>query len=334
MKYLVLAALRDSMPGYLSGETLSGQLKVTRTSVWKCINELRQEGYEIDSVSRRGYRLLSEPDTMNSYVLSAELGTGIIGKNIQYFDEVDSTNARAKAIASESADGTVVVAGRQTSGRGRLGRNWESPEGTGIYLSVIIKPDIPPEEVQLITLAASVAVVGAFKEAAGIDAGIKWPNDIVLDGKKVCGILTEMSSEMERVNHIVLGIGINFSQKQEDFPEELHDKAVSIVHYLLKTKPSAVVCRKSVLARAVLVKLDGLYKMLLDGKKQEIIDLWKSMSATLGRDVKATGRDASYTGKAIDITGDGRLVIMCEDGTRRELLSGEVSVRGLLGYSP
>lgn len=332
LKYKILEALRGYTPGFLSGEALSRQLNVTRTSVWKYINELKHEGYEIDSVSRRGYRLISEPDTMNSYVLSVDLGTKIVGKKILHFGIVDSTNTKAKAIAAECEDGTVVVADEQTSGNGRYGRKWDSPAGTGIYISVIIKPEIPPEEVQLITLAASVAVVAALREAAGIDAGIKWPNDIVLDGKKVCGILTVMSSEMERVNHIVLGIGINFSQRQEDFPEELRDKAISVTDYLHKTKPSSVICRKSELTRAVLIKLDEQYRILLDGKKQDIIELWKSMTATLGKEVTVIGSETAYTGKAIDITDDGRLVILSKDGTKRELLSGEVSVRGLLGY--
>lgn len=332
MKYKILAMLRDNMPGYTSGEALSRQLNVTRTAVWKYVNELRQEGYEIDSVSRRGYRLISGSDIMNSYELSANLGTSIIGRNVIYFGKVDSTNIEAKKIAADCQDGTAIVAGYQTAGRGRLGRKWESPEGTGIYLSVIIKPDIPPEKVQVITLAASVAVAAALKETAGIDAGIKWPNDIVLNGKKVCGILTEMNSEMERVNYIILGIGVNFSQKAEDFPQELRDRAISVADYLSGTEPSASICRKSALVRAILVKLDKLYKMLLDGDKQEIITLWKSMSATLGREVSITGKDISYTGKAVDVTDDGRLVILCSDGTRRDIVSGEVSVRGLLGY--
>lgn len=332
MKYRILEALKSNKDGFLSGEALSRQLEVSRTAVWKYINELRLEGYDIASVSRRGYRLAAEPDIINSYVLSAELGTGIVGKYVKYFDRVDSTNLRAKELAADCEDGTVIVAGEQTAGNGRYGRKWESKEGAGIYMSVILKPEIPPEEVQLITLAASVAVATALKETTGIAAGIKWPNDVVLDGRKVCGILTVMSSEMERVNYIVLGIGINFSQKNEDFPEELQDKAISVLEYLRKYKPAATEIKRSDLARAVFVKLDELYGMLLDGRKREITELWRKNSATLGKEIWVTGKDADYTGKAVDITDDGRLVVICEDGSRKELLSGEVSVRGLLGY--
>lgn len=330
MKYIVLEALKEVKPGYLSGEQLSRRLEVSRTAVWKYINELKLEGYEIEASSRKGYRLLSEPDILDARLLSADLATSVVGSKILYFDEVDSTNIRAKELAGNTPDGTVILAGRQSAGRGRLGRKWESDDGGGIYMSVILKPEIPPEEVQLITLAASVAIVSAIKDAAGIDAGIKWPNDIILDGRKVCGILTEMSSEMERVNYVVLGIGINFSQELGDFPEELRNKAVSISEYMEEKglKP----CKKAELVRSILVRLDEVYRMLLEGRKNDIIATWKNMSVTIGRDVAVSGREVSYTGKALDITEDGRLVVLCENGILKEIISGEVSVRGLLGY--
>lgn len=331
MKYIVLDALRDAMPSYVSGEELSRKLKVSRTAVWKYINELKLEGFDIASSSRKGYRLVDEPDILNTHLLTSNLNTCTVGREVIYFDEVDSTSIKAKEIAADVSDGTVVVAGRQSSGRGRLGRKWESKAGSGIYMSVILKPEIPPEEVQLITLAASVAVVSALKEAAGIGAGIKWPNDIILGGRKVCGILTEMSSEMERVNYVILGIGINFSQEPWDFPEELRDKAISVKEYVLGNNMQ--LCKKAELARSVFTRLDEVYKMLLEGRKQEIVELWKSMSVTLGRDVSVTGKGSAYTGKAVDITGDGRLVVLCSDGIHKEIISGEVSVRGLLGYT-
>lgn len=330
MKYIVLEALKEAKPGYLSGEQLSRRLEVSRTAVWKYINELKLKGYEIESSSRKGYRLLTEPDILDARLLSADLGTVVVGSRILYFDEVDSTNIRAKELAGNIPDGTVVLAGRQSSGRGRLGRKWESEAGGGIYMSVILKPEIPPEEVQLITLASSVAIVSAMKDAAGIDAGIKWPNDIILDGRKVCGILTEMSSEMERVNYVVLGIGINFSQELRDFPEELRDKAVSIREFMAGKglKP----CKKAELVRSVLIRLDEVYRMLLEGRKSKIIASWKNMSVTMDRDILVSGRDISFAGKAVDITGDGRLVVLCDNGILKEIISGEVSIRGLLGY--
>ena len=198
------------------------------------------------------------------------------------------------------------------------------------HMSVILKPEIPPEEVQLITLAASTAVVSAIKDATGIEAGIKWPNDIILGGRKVCGILTEMSSEMERVNFVVLGIGINFSQGLSDFPEELRQKAVSIKEYL---KGSNIkLCKKSELAKHVMVEMDMVYKLMLEGRKEEITALWKKMSVTIGRDVSVSGKDVAYAGKAVDITADGRLVVLCDNGILKEIISGEISVRGLMGY--
>lgn len=330
MKYIVLKALRESSPGYLSGEQLSRKLEVSRTAVWKYINELRLEGYVIESSSRKGYRLQEEPDILNSGILSDDLGTAVVGSKILYFDEVDSTNIRAKELASDLPDGAVVFADRQSAGRGRLGRKWESEAGGGIYLSVILKPEIPPEEVQLITLAASVAVVRAIKDAAGIDSGIKWPNDIILDGRKVCGILTEMSSEMDRVNYVVLGIGINFAQEIQQFPEELRNRAVSVCEYI--KQKGLMPCKKAILARRVLIRLDEVYRDLLKGNRNDIIQEWKSMSVTIGREVSISGRDASFTGRAVDITADGRLVVLCDNGILKEIISGEVSVRGLLGY--
>ncbi len=221
----------------------------------------------------------------------------------------------------------TVIAGKQTGGRGRLGRSWESPAEKGIYISVVLKPDMAPAESPILTFAAAVAVVDAIRAATGIKAGIKWPNDVIIDGKKVCGILLEMSSEADKVNYIIVGIGVNYSQGMEDFPPELKDKAVS----LKIAAANSGFSRLSVI-KAILSELDSVLKLVQDGLYNEILDAWREYSVTLGREVAFNMKGKGYCGTAVDITEEGRLLVECQDGVRRELLSGEISIRGLNGY--
>ena len=252
------------------------------------------------------------------------------GKKWFFFDCLDSTNNYAKRIAAEDAEeGTVIVADSQSGGRGRLGRKWASPPGTGIYMSVILKPVLPPEEVQIITLAASVAVVSAFDRLAGIRAGIKWPNDVLLDGKKVCGILTEMNSEMERVNFIVLGIGVNFSSGQEEFPPEFAGRATSLQAYADQCGIDMKGAGRLEIIRAVLKELDGIYRLVLKKKHKEIIQKWKEYAVTIGRDVRIISGETEYAAFAEDVTEDGKLVVRCDDGSVRLVQSGEVSIHSI-----
>ena len=333
MKHKILKALREAAPEFVSGEALSRLLGVTRTAVWKCINELRTEGYGIEASSRNGYRFVSKPAQLNSFEIAYRLGTATIGRNVLYFDVVDSTNSRAKKLAAEGCeDGTVVVADRQTAGRGRIGRNWYSLQNKGIYLTIVLKPMIPPEKIQLLTLAASAAVVDAIRSVCQVETGIKWPNDIILDGKKVCGILTEMNCETDLVNFAVIGIGINFSQAPGDFPNELRDKAVSLMTYLQDMGKQGNAPDRLDLIRSLLTELDKGYSLLKEDCGSKIIEMWKQRSLTIGREVSIHHRDGQFNGTARDITLDGRLVVSCSDGAIREVLSGEISVRGLLGY--
>lgn len=335
MKGEILKKLKGSNGDYVSGEQLSGAMDVSRTAIWKCIKELKKEGYVIDSSSKKGYKLSYVPDIINSWEISEGLDTNFIGKDVYYFPEVDSTNNYAKKLAQEGCeDGTVVLADRQTRGRGRLGRDWDSMDKKGIWMSVVLRPAGGMEDIQIITLAASVAVVAAIEEVFGTKAGIKWPNDIILDGKKVCGILTEMSMEMERVNFLILGIGINFSQKKNDFPEEIKDKATSLGVYLkdmFGTDISKI--RRSELVKIILFKFEEVYDKVNKGHVSEVIEEWRKYSVTLGKEVCITFKEKQYVGIAQDIDENGRLIVKCSDGITREVLSGEVSVRGLLGYT-
>lgn len=339
MKYKVLQELKDNMGRYVSGEMLSESLGVSRTAVWKHINELKREGYKISSSTKKGYLLEDTSDVLNGNELSLGLETKLLGRDIIYFDSIDSTNTYAKKIASEGCyEGTVVIADRQTAGRGRLGRQWDSRGGKGIWMSVVLRPHIPLADIQIITLAASIAVVDAIKEATGLDTGIKWPNDVVLDGKKVCGILTEVGSEIDCINYLVLGIGINVNHQAEDFSEELRNTAISLKRYADEkgSFPGSLkyegMFNRSGIIKKILFELERNYSKINRGLISEVLEDWKKRSVTLGREVMFTTRNSDYTGRAVDITDDGRLVVQCSDGITREILSGEVKIRGMLGY--
>lgn len=340
MKYDILKLLKEAAPGYVTGAELGDRFGFSRTAVWKYIKELRAEGYSIEASSRKGYRLVPANGLLNPFEIANDLGTRIVGREVLCYDTLPSTNAHAARLAAGGcSDGLAVMAFQQTQGKGRLGRSWESPPDKGIYLSVVLRPPMAPAETQIFTLAAAVAAVRAIYRAAGLMTGIKWPNDIVAGGKKICGILLEMNSEADRVNYIILGMGINYSQKASDFPGELQDRASSILLELSASDDrSGYVKAKNgsggrlELVRALLQELDSVLLDILDGKNREVLDLWREYSATIGREVRFTLRDSEYTGTAGDITEDGRLVVDCSDGIRRELISGEVSVRGIYGY--
>ena len=342
MKYSIVQRLKDIAPGYVSGGELGRQYNVTRTAIWKYIEELRREGYAIEATSRKGYRLLPSEDRLNAYEIADGLNTSIVGQEVRYFESLDSTSSYARLLAAEHCcDGMAVIAGQQTAGRGRLGRSWESPPDKGIYISVVLRPTLAPVETQILTLAAAVAVSAAIRETTGLSAGIKWPNDLVIEGRKVCGILLEMNSEADRVNHVILGIGINYAQKEEDFPEELRNRAISLKTAAKKREAAggpgvngrgqADFSRLSVV-RSVLRELDDVIKLVLTDNNAKVLEMWRSKSITLGSEVCFKLKGMEYNGTAIDITSDGRLLVACSDGVRRELLSGEISVRGIYGY--
>ena len=279
VKEKVLEILKQNND-HISGENISKELGVSRTAIWKYINALREEGYEIESITRRGYKLLSTPDILTYEEIKEYLNTEFIGRKIYYFDTLESTNNYAKEIAIEEAEGTTIVAEEQTKGKGRLGRTWLSPKGKGIYFSVILKPKFSPMEVAKITLLGAAAVNRALDDL-GIKSSIKWPNDIVIGGRKVCGILTEMSSELSMINYVVMGIGINANFDQADIPLELQDKATS-----LKLKNGKNINRRELLA-AILNHLEDLYlKFNIDKDLSEAIKVCRDKSAVIGKDIK------------------------------------------------
>ena len=226
MKTELLKILRES-DGYVSGQQLCERFHVSRTAVWKVIQQLKEEGYEVEAVKNRGYRIMTTPDVITAEEISSRLHTNWMAENCIYLESVDSTNNYAKRIAEDGTpSGTLVVADEQTGGKGRRGRSWSTPKGSNIAMTLLLRPRFRPEHASRMTLLAAMAVTCGIRRVTGLDAGIKWPNDVVVNGHKVCGILTEMNTEVDYINYVVIGIGINVNQKE--FPEEIREIAGSL----------------------------------------------------------------------------------------------------------
>lgn len=325
MKDKILHILKESTD-YVSGEKISNLLNVSRTAVWKNINSLKEEGYKIDSVSRKGYKLINSPDVLSYEEIEPYLNTTYIGRNILYFNTIDSTNKKAKDIAESSSYGTVVISEEQTAGRGRLGRSWSSPKGKSLLISILLKPNIDLSKVSNITLVGAVALVKTL-ETFGIEGLIKWPNDIIINDKKIAGILTEMSAEINQVNYIVMGIGVNLYVKSEEFPEDIRHKAGSILSETGKS-----IDRKEFTGKFLNYFEKYYQEYFLGNNFKEIVRISKEKSILLSKEVRIISRDTTYEAKVLDITEEGHLLIEKKDGTKEEIYSGEVSVRGKNGY--
>lgn len=325
MKTKILKMLKEA-EGYISGQDICEELKVSRTAVWKVIKQLQEEGYQIEAVRNKGYWLEKSADVITKAELSSCMDSQWMGKNLVYYDETDSTNTRAKALAEQGApSGTLVVADCQLAGKGRRGRSWVSPRFTDIYMTLIIKPQIPPSCASMMTLLAAMAVTAGIKEVTGLDAEIKWPNDVVYDGKKICGILTEMSSEPDCIHYVVIGIGINVNSAE--IAEEISQTATS-----LRIATGSSVSRSSLIA-AVIRSLEVYYQKFLDREDLSLLmDEYNSKLVNLGREVKVLASSGDYTAVSKGIDSLGELLVELEDGTLQKVVSGEVSVRGIYGY--
>lgn len=326
MKAEILTILSNSA-GYVSGQQLCEQLGVSRTAVWKVINRLKEEGYLIDSVSNKGYRLLRQPDVVTSEAILSKMQTKYMGRRVVSYDEVTSTNTVAKQLADEGAEeGTLVVSDKQNQGKGRRGRYWESEKGTGVFMTVVLKPKMKPVYASMLTLVAALALNDAIIDLTGLESKIKWPNDIVINKKKVSGILTELSAEVDYINYVVVGIGVNVNRK--DFPEELKDKATS-----LELESGKSISRAQLIAKTM-EYLEGYYERFL--KTHDLSDLKEAYSKVLintDQVVRIITDGDSYTGIARGITDEGHLIVEKDNHERVEVYSGEVSVRGLYSYT-
>ncbi len=303
-----------SEQNYVSGETLAHDFGVSRTAVWKQINQLRKNGYEIESVQNKGYRLISRPDTPLAEEVTLGLNTGVIGNQIKYYDEVSSTNQIARELAGKQADdGTVVVADVQTQGRGRKNRSWHSPQG-GLWFSIILYPNLPPQRAMLVTMTASIAVVEGIHELTGLQPAIKWPNDILLNGKKICGVLTELDSEMDRINYIIVGIGINVNnQLNAALKKHATTLASSMDHDLSRVE----------LLQAILRSFDTNYQQLTQGDHRFIRERWFELSDILERTIRVKGEKQTVSGVVTGVDNDGSLLLKTKSGVLR-IVSGDV----------
>ncbi len=326
-KKQVLSLLYQAGEGYISGQSISQALGVTRAAVWKDIDALRRDGYEIDSAPRKGYRLISAPDDLTEESILPHLRTPGSRERLIMLETVDSTNTYAKQLAlADGQDSTPIVANHQTGGRGRLGRSFLSPPNTGIYLTMLYRPQVPPMEAVNLTAYVAVAVCRGIEAACGAHPGIKWTNDIVLGNRKLAGILTEMAVEGETgaLQYLVTGIGINVLQQQADFPEELHSVATSLAM-------EGYSVRRSRLAAEVINALEEMYQHWLHGTG----DYWqeyRSRCLTLGREVCILRGGQSRMALAWDLDRDFGLRVLYPDGQEETVTAGEVSVRGLFGY--
>lgn len=327
----ILAALRNS-GDYVSGQQLCDRFGVTRTAVWKVINQLKEEGYQIESVPRKGYRLVESPaDVMSQSEIVSRLSTKWAGRKLYYFDVTGSTNNDAKRLAEEGdPHGTVVVADIQNAGKGRRGRKWQTLPGTALSFTLLLRPEFSPDKASMLTLVMALSVAEAVENVTGTEASIKWPNDIVMNKKKICGMLTEMTMtpEMEEIQYIVVGAGINVNNGSiEEFEEEIRTSATS-----LKIETGQQIDRAGLLEK-VLVRFEENYETFLETLDlSRLRDAYQKHLQGVGCEVRVLDPRGEYTGISQGINDKGELVVVKENGERVQVYAGEVSVRGLYGY--
>jgi BirA family biotin operon repressor/biotin-[acetyl-CoA-carboxylase] ligase len=313
---MILLAKKGS---FVSGEDISEELGITRSGVWKQVNSLRELGYNIESSTRLGYRIDKSPDLLMPEEIWSTTHLSFIGGTIYYSTTLDSTNEQAKRLAGEGAPhGTLILAEEQQKGRGRMGRDWISPKSGGIWLSIILRPNMAPYEAPKLTILSAVAVAEAIRKKTGLAAQIKWPNDILINGKKVCGILTELNTEIDVINHVVIGVGINVNNLA--FPKDLKQKAAS-----LKQIKSEHIDRTIILA-GFLESFETLYQTAMNDGFEGIFQKWRSLCCNLGKHVNIIGRAESFNGIALDINNDGALLVRTQDGKVVQVISGDVSL--------
>lgn len=315
----ILDVLRSKSHAYISGEELSRELNMSRTAVWKHVNSLRDLGYRVEAITSVGYKLLSSPSLLLPLEIKNGLKTHIIGQDIHWEYEVNSTNTAALKLAEEGApEGTVVVSEAQRQGRGRLGRTWVSQPENGIYLSVILRPNFVPMKAPILTFIAAIAVVESLEKLFHLNAQIKWPNDVMIRGKKVAGILTELRAEMEGIHYIIVGIGINVNMTR--FPKEFQDRVTSL-HLELKEKVGRVK-----IVQTLLEALERWYVVALSNHSELAFERWSELSCTLGRRVEVNLGDEIVRGVATHLGASGSLFVMLDSGEEREILAGDVTM--------
>lgn len=320
MDATILAALRS--PQGASGAELARQLNVSRAAIWARIEELRSLGYEIEASPHHGYRLVGVPDVLHADDLLALVnGVAVVGRDIRVFEETSSTNDVVEKLAHDGvAEGVVVFAESQTKGRGRLGRQWHSPSRKGLWFSVLLRPDIRPQATTQLTVAVATALSRALAQQTGLKPQIKWPNDILLNGRKVAGVLTELSAELDHIKHVTLGIGLDVNQSAADFPIELRNVATSL------RIASGRSHRRADLAASILRELDADYALIRERQFARLADEWAEQCSTLGREVTIRVGDRVLRGRAEALDEDGALLLRTEHGRLERIIGGDVTL--------
>ena len=325
----ILSLLRSEPDAYRSGEEMSRQLGVSRAAVWKAVEALRRAGYEIVSAPNRGYRLSAAPDDLRAGELTTAMSGRLVGREVVCLDTVDSTNSEVKRRAANGAvEGLAVISDEQTAGRGRRGNAFQSLKGKGLFCSVLLRPQVALDALSQLTAWTAVAVCRAIEACCGLTCGIKWTNDIILDGKKLCGILTELEFEAESAAAVagVVGVGVNVGQTEADFGSDLSPIATSLTQALGRP------VRRAELAVHLLTALDEMYAAFPQ-EKNEYLAEYRRRCVTTGHDVALVRPDGSREPAfAREVDDDFALVCRLPDGSTRTVTAGEVSVRGLLGY--
>lgn len=323
MKREILRLLIKNRDRFISGEEISNRMGVSRTAVWKQINNLKEDGYKIDSAHRQGYKLIRYSDMINKDELLLKTGERLFGRAIHVYDEVLSTNDVAKKLAAAGApEGTVVIAERQSRGKGRLGRSWIAPVHKGLLFSFVLKPSITPAVAVQLIFVSAVAVCRALRGFTGLDVKIKWPNDLVIEGKKVGGILTELSAEIDLINYVVVGVGINTNNEADDFPADIAAKASSLALAAGRS------FRRTDLLVAIFTELEAEYSDYVQMGFTCIVERWKGLTSTLGQEVLVSTGEETLAGLALDIDETGCLLVKKTDGSITRVIVGDVSVRG------
>lgn len=325
MKHEVLRMIRAT-DSYISGQEISEKMKVSRTAVWKVIEQLRAEGYDIEAVSNRGYHLVSYPELMTGTEIMSRINTNWCGTKVYYRKDTGSTNEDAKEVAENGGThGSLVVAESQSSGKGRRGRVWSSEKGSTISMSLLLRPTFSPSVAPKLTLLMALAVAEVLHHLTDQKVSIKWPNDVLVNGKKVCGILTEMSAEMDCINYVVIGVGINVNNTE--FPEEIAATATSLLNEVGNRMG-----RTDIIIN-VMDFFEYYYGLFEEHQDlSDFVNLYDSYLINRNKEVRVLDPKGEYTGTAQGINDNGELIVQKEDGTFVRVDSGEVSVRGVLGY--
>ncbi len=318
----ILRALREPPGGSVSGAELSRQLGISRAAIWARIQALRELGYDIEASPHLGYRLVSAPDLLHADDLLSRLGkTRVIGRDIRVFERTTSTNDIMARLAGDGVkEGAVVFAESQSRGRGRLGRHWISPPRKGLWFSILLRPDLAPQSATQLTVAAATALARALAQQTGLAPEIKWPNDLLMGGKKVAGILTELTAELDHVKEVVLGIGVNVNLEQSELPRELRSAATS-----LRIESGQAVDRAE-LAVAILREMDDDYERVRRGQFESVAAEWQQRCGTLGRQVSIRVGERVIRGRAEALDGQGALLLRTQHGHLERIIGGDVTM--------